>query len=762
MIERLGQARIVQALIVYAGASWIVLQLVGTLNDLLDLPDWLGPVTVVLLGIGLVVVAATAWVQSLESTTKAEEAGELPTDWEVDAADVLASLKAGKLPHLTWGRAIVGGVVALSLAIGAAGAFVLVTGGSSLIGPTPAAADAPRTGVVVLPFQTRSDDLAVYGEGMVDLLTSNLDGLGGLRTVDAGTVIARWKSEIGEDFTVELDRALEVAGGLDARYALRGTVVPIGEAVRISVDIFDLDTRDRVENTQVEGPPEGMVGLVEGLSVDLARIFVGRTADLVDRTEVSTRSLPAMEAYLRGETLYRAGRFGEAVTAFDEAVAADSLFALAYMRLADAWGWIPSGLASAAIVAASDRATALADRLPPRARLLARADAGMGQGSLEIFAELEAYVASNPDDAEALNLLAEYQIHVPWIAMPEPGEMTETFERVIELVPTFSPYYTHLIYLAIDRDDRADFDRLVRAYRDAGADSTMVTAAESVWDFYRGTSDERGAAEEYLRAGTSAQVANFGMAIGNSDDLAARHALASSMRPDDVAPAAVFPPSIAGIWAGRGPDGWGDAPDGRPYGWFWWSALVGPPSEMPDELLQRLSSNPTPGDAASIALLAAMIGDRSIVDEAVAAFAEMDLDERALFAGLHFGAGAVEELRNSVTAVEALRSGEPERAIDAARASLELETIDSVTRLLLGDALAAAGQWEEARVQWQSIFSWAHRAPARLRLGRAADALGDVDAALEEYGSFLLMWEEADPSLPPVVEAREAMARLGG
>jgi hypothetical protein len=27
----------------------------------------------------------------------------------------LASLKAGKLPHLTWGRAIVGGVVALSL-----------------------------------------------------------------------------------------------------------------------------------------------------------------------------------------------------------------------------------------------------------------------------------------------------------------------------------------------------------------------------------------------------------------------------------------------------------------------------------------------------------------------------------------------------------------------------------------------------------------------------------------------------------------------
>ena len=124
--ERVKRARLFQIVAIYLGGCWFVLQLVGTLQDLLDLPDWLGPVTLVLLGIGLLVVTATAWVQSLDSTTAAEEAGERPTDWEVAPADALARLKSGRLPELTWGRAIVGGAFALSLAIGSAGAYVLI------------------------------------------------------------------------------------------------------------------------------------------------------------------------------------------------------------------------------------------------------------------------------------------------------------------------------------------------------------------------------------------------------------------------------------------------------------------------------------------------------------------------------------------------------------------------------------------------------------------------------------------------------------
>ncbi|HSH74646.1 MAG TPA: hypothetical protein VLA09_02990, partial [Longimicrobiales bacterium] len=58
--RRLKDARAVQVLVVYLGACWFVLQLVATLRELLALPAWIGPVTVVLLGAGALVVGATA------------------------------------------------------------------------------------------------------------------------------------------------------------------------------------------------------------------------------------------------------------------------------------------------------------------------------------------------------------------------------------------------------------------------------------------------------------------------------------------------------------------------------------------------------------------------------------------------------------------------------------------------------------------------------------------------------------------------------
>ena len=73
--QRLKDARAIQVLIVYLGACWFVLQFVATLVELISLPEWIGPLTVVLLGIGALVVAATAWVQSLPATTEAEQAG---------------------------------------------------------------------------------------------------------------------------------------------------------------------------------------------------------------------------------------------------------------------------------------------------------------------------------------------------------------------------------------------------------------------------------------------------------------------------------------------------------------------------------------------------------------------------------------------------------------------------------------------------------------------------------------------------------------
>ena len=111
--SRIKQTRVVRVLLVYLGASWILLQVASTVVDAFKLPDIVLPATIILLAIGVIVIVATAWVQSLTSTTKGEEAGALPTDWQIAPRDAIASLKQGRLPHLTWGRVLAGGVAAL-------------------------------------------------------------------------------------------------------------------------------------------------------------------------------------------------------------------------------------------------------------------------------------------------------------------------------------------------------------------------------------------------------------------------------------------------------------------------------------------------------------------------------------------------------------------------------------------------------------------------------------------------------------------------
>jgi hypothetical protein len=80
LLSRLKRARLVRVLLVYFAASWVVIQAAHLFQAALDLPEWLVPVAVVLLLVGLVVVGATAWVQASPATDRREAAGEVPGD----------------------------------------------------------------------------------------------------------------------------------------------------------------------------------------------------------------------------------------------------------------------------------------------------------------------------------------------------------------------------------------------------------------------------------------------------------------------------------------------------------------------------------------------------------------------------------------------------------------------------------------------------------------------------------------------------------
>src|SRR5688500_1644458 len=106
LLAKLGGAAVPVVVFAYLVASWIVVQLTGAAIESFGLPDWLAPVALGLLFVGLVIVSATAWVQ----TRPRARAAAAPGAWDLALGDAGRSLARGRLPHLTWSRAIAGGV----------------------------------------------------------------------------------------------------------------------------------------------------------------------------------------------------------------------------------------------------------------------------------------------------------------------------------------------------------------------------------------------------------------------------------------------------------------------------------------------------------------------------------------------------------------------------------------------------------------------------------------------------------------------------
>jgi class 3 adenylate cyclase/tetratricopeptide (TPR) repeat protein len=310
------------------------------------------------------------------------------------------------------------------------------------------AADA-APGIAVLPFTVNDPELATWREGMVDLMTVNLDGVPGLRPIASRTVLARWRSEAPD--VADLDTSLLVARRTGARYALIGSAVSVGGEVRFSADVYDALESELLGSAQAQGSPDSVLALVDRLAIGIVRELPEGKDGVLPRVhleEVTTASLPALKSYLEGEALLRGGNLEGAWDAYERAVSADSTFALALFRLTLVCAWQTPNLACGREY--RERAMALLDRLPPRAATLVRAD-------FDQLGPLRELLRKSPDDAEAWYVLGENYANAPgWALIIDRQEEAErAFQRAIELDPGFAMYYWHPIGYAFEKGDSA-------------------------------------------------------------------------------------------------------------------------------------------------------------------------------------------------------------------------------------------------------------------------------------------------------------------
>jgi tetratricopeptide (TPR) repeat protein/TolB-like protein len=541
-IREIHRRSLWQVLAIYLAGSWVAFEVVGEITEAAALPDWVPGVALVLLIIGLPVVLATAFVQEgvgggpepspTAPPPHAPGDGTAPSTEGAGSAAVAGS-RAGSAPPtrgasslFTWRNAVVGGLGGFTL-LGIATAASIVLGVARGHGTAPAELD--ENAVMVAPFRVSgSDELAYLGEGMVDLLAAKLSGEGGPRALDARTVLAAWHESTrsgSEDLTQ--DEASSLALRLGAPRVLMGTVVGQPSRLTISATLVDATEGTQLFRSEEVGPADSLPSLVDRLAAEV----LGRSAgyDPVRLAVVTSASLPALQAYLRGMRSYRRGNFADAVEAFQRAHDTDTTFVLAGLMQAYALGWEGFGPNYTANLR---RAWEQRDRLPPLERAMVELQVDSTYPPARPWATqigpAEDIAERWPRSPEAWYMLGETLWH-GGIVLGEPDAFARArtaFGRALEIDSTFGPALRHALEMAALDADTAATRRLGARY--LGGDLERETSAMG-WLTYAVVGDEDRAARVHDRLDTLdaqelATLATFALLAAAPDETTDRAA----------------------------------------------------------------------------------------------------------------------------------------------------------------------------------------------------------------------------------------------
>ncbi len=659
-----------------------------------------------------------------------------------------------------------------------------------------------RQYLAVFPFTVHGDESAGYlHEGLVDLLSTNLDHAGSLHSIDPHALL----SLVAREGEGRLDpiRAGELAQRLGARLYLLGSVMGVAGRLRIDVALHDQTSNTTTARyLSVAGQADQLFEMVDDLTAKLlAELHPGHGARLARMATATTDSLPALKAYLAGEKALRAARHIEAVDAFQQAVAEDSEFALAWYRLAFFLSWpaMPQPSLSPDV---AERALRYKERLPERERLLLEALTASLQGAANQSERLyHEILAIHPEDVEAWiglgqTLMAHNQHRGRLLT-----ESRSAFERVLALDPDNAIASLFLCYVAhlegdFDQGDRllarapkeSDFvhPRLVQAFT-----GTDRVSQEQVITFLRNAPDV-----------AVYEAARF-IATLTFDFAGARRVielLRDPARPEEVWGfcdiIAGFLDLAAGRWAAARQHLTRAAPL-QPAAALEYGGLFATLSFLPveradleawrtglaawDAAAVPRSTHPYPGFDVHqgahpvlrlylLGALSARLGDAAALSYA----AELDRVE-----GNGDAEALARDLAHSVRAQHAFWQGEP-RAAFAALELLRLEPrqilsvlqspfyTETAERWLRAEVLHGLGREQEA-LRWyrslaqSSLYDLIYLAPSRLRLGEICENLGDTDQAIQHYRRVVELWSECDPELRPMLmRATAGLERLGG
>jgi serine/threonine-protein kinase len=343
----------------FAGASAGVLGAVYLLVQQLGLPDWVFLGAAVLLLVGLPVMLLTGHLERRRAEARASgRAQPTPT---------------GALHRfLTWRKALMGGALAFAaLGLVTTGYTAMRLLGVGPVGTLVAAGRlAQRDKLIVADFENRTADQTL-GASVTEAFRIDLSQSPMVAVVPTAAVVealGRMQRPAGTGLTPVLAREVAVREG--AKAVVAGEISAVGRDFVLAVRLLDAgDGTELVALRETAEDDGAIVPAIDRLSGRL-RERIGESLRTIRAgaplEQVTTGSLAALRLYSEAARLSDQGEHGKAIPLLEQALQADSTFAMAWRKLAVALGNARASFARQ--VAATTRAYQLRDRLPVHER----------------------------------------------------------------------------------------------------------------------------------------------------------------------------------------------------------------------------------------------------------------------------------------------------------------------------------------------------------------------------------------------------------
>jgi tetratricopeptide (TPR) repeat protein/TolB-like protein len=376
----------------------------------------------------------------------------VPADRFTTAEEFAQGLTAAHLPKPLGRRTSLRG---LYMAMAIVGAAAVGTGGMMLRSSASPRVIPSASTVAVLPFISPGYDTALsqLGRDLAVTISATLDGVGGIKSADRLSI-----ANATDRQSASPAEGAALARRLGASSFVRGTLVRSGDAVRLDAGLYSTEGLAPLgEAVTVTGHRDSLGALTDSVTwALLRRVWRRGEVPSPSLSAVTTKSVPALRAFLEGERDIVSSDWEGAALAYRSAMSADSTFWLAYFGYALARYWIYHGPAvePAVIQALSQHR----NDLPEREQLLVDAFLVTDRTPR---AKIEAYrrvTQRFPQFWPGWFLYADVLFHQGPVAGYDWAEALDAFRRVVALNPKLVPAWEHIWNLATGRD-RAEASR---------------------------------------------------------------------------------------------------------------------------------------------------------------------------------------------------------------------------------------------------------------------------------------------------------------